>query len=387
MSFQMPVFALRASSNIASEKRRLMIDRIRDASPSDQEEALGELYREAQASEGDEQTWSDLALGLFHAGRFEDACELYRKLAEAFPAQDIHPLNIATCLSQLGQPDLCLHQLEQIKTHGHTEEGRQTATTLLEEFTQWRGQSAQEQQFANLKRTALRERVEAGEAEPDEYVQLARLLLQHESGNLAEVEAATGLARQILEQGEKRFPEFAPILEHLTAVYFRTPGAEAEADAILKRLQRVAPDSPVLDLGQSEEEAEAFSKRMRSRAFELMRTCEGKDPQLVEAALRDLQKMVAMFAQTPEYRKTYAFALMIAGRIDDARREAEILASFGDDSHDMHFHLGQIFSACGDEVQGLRYLEQALESAPTQEDREMTLDLIAQCKERPDRPK
>lgn len=383
MSFQMPIFAFSGSSDTASEKRRQILEHIHDVSPTDQQSALQELYREAQASDGDEQTWSDLALGLFHTGHFEDACQLYRKLAEAFPAQDIYLLNIATCLSQMAQPDLCQHQLEQIKIHGNSEGGRQTATQLIEELTRWRRQSVQEQQFADLKRTALQERVEAGEAEPEEYVELARLLLQQESGDLGDVEAATDLARQALEQGEKRFPEFAPILEHLAYVYCRTPGAQAQIDAVLQRLQRVAPDSSVLELSQSAslEEARAFSQRMRGRAFELMRICEGKDPQLVEAALRDLQKMVAMFAQSPEYRKTYAFALMISGRKNEALREAEILASFGDDSHDVHFHLGQIFAGCGDEVRGLRHLEQALESAPTAEDRQMTLDLIAQRKE------
>jgi hypothetical protein len=224
--------------------------------------------------------------------------------------------------------------------------------------------------------------VEAAEAEPDEYVQLARLQIEQESDDLTGMEAAYDQARQTLEQGKKRFPESVPILEHLAFVYLRTLNAESQLDAILQKLQRIAPDSQVLQAGQAanDEEAEAFSKRMQGRAWELMKNCEQDDPPLVEASLRELQKMVVMYAMSPEYRKTYAFALMIAGRNDEARRQAEILESLDADSHDMHFHLGQIFSACGDVPRGLRHLELALQSAASQEDREQTEMLIAQCK-------
>jgi hypothetical protein len=237
-------------------------------------------------------------------------------------------------------------------------------------------------QFARLRLAALRERVEAAEAEPDEYVQLARLQIEQESDDLTGMEAAYDQARQTLEQGKKRFPESVPILEHLAFVYLRTLNAESQLDAILQKLQRIAPDSQVLQAGQAanDEEAEAFSKRMQGRAWELMKNCEQDDPPLVEASLRELQKMVVMYAMSPEYRKTYAFALMIAGRNHEARRQAEILESLDADSHDMHFHLGQIFSACGDVPRGLRHLELALQSAASQEDREQTEMLIAQCK-------
>jgi hypothetical protein len=62
-----------------------------------------------------------------------------------------------------------------------------------------------------------------------------------------------------------------------------------------------------------------------------------------------------------------------------ALREAEILAGFGDDSHNMDFHLGQIFACCGDLARGLYFLRRALQSAPTEEDRDQTRQLIAQC--------
>jgi Flp pilus assembly protein TadD len=388
MRFQIPVFTLSDSTDAASVRRQQTISRIRDCSPLDQENALAELHREAKASAGDEKAWNDLALGLFEARHFDEACELFRKLAEAFPDHDFHRLNVATCYSQMAQLDLCQYELEQVKNSGHTEEGRRTATKLLEGLSQWRGTNARDQQFASLQISALRERTEAGEADPEDYVQLARLLLQREFGDLAQVDAATNEARQILERGEKRYPEAVPILEHLALVYFRTPGADNQINAVLEKLQRIAPDSPALCVGQSasDEEAEKFSERMRSRAYELMEHCQSKDPPLIEASLRELQKMVAMFAQSPEYRKVYAFALMIAGRKEEARREAEILASFGDDSHDMEFHLGQIFSSCGDGARGLHLLQRALRSAPTEEDRDQTRQLIAQYEQRADQP-
>jgi tetratricopeptide (TPR) repeat protein len=381
MSFQMPIFSLGGTSSDDSVRRRQIIAEIRDASQSDQEDTIAELHREAQASDGDERTWSDLALGMFQAGYFEDACDLFRKLADLFPEHDVHRINTATCLSQMGQFELCRHELEHVRSHGQTEDGRRTAAELLEGLIQWRSKSARDVQFARLRLAALRERVEAAEADPDEYVQLARLHIEKESDDLTEMEAAYDQARQILEQGKKRFPESVPILEHLAFVYLRTLNAESQLDAIFQKLQRIAPDSRVLQAGQStNDEAEAFSKRMRGRAWELMKNCEQDDPPLVEASLRELQKMVMMYATSPEYRKTYAFALLIAGRNDEARREAEILESLDADSQDMHFHLGQIFSACGDVSRGLRHLELALQLAGSQEDREQTEMLIAQCK-------
>lgn len=382
MSFQMPIFPFGGSSSTDSVKRERIIAQIRDASKSDQEEAIAELHRDATASDGDERTWSDLALGLFQAGYFENACDLFRKLADVFPAHDLHRLNVATCLSQMAQFDLCRYELEQVRTHGQTEEGRRTAAELLEGLIQWRGKSTQDEQFAKLKIAALWERIETADAEAGEYIQLARLLLEQESGDLTKIEAANDQARHILERGEKRFPDAVPILEHLAFVYLRMSGAESQLNAIFQKLQRIAPDSPVLQAGQSatDDEARDFSNRMQERARELMQNCEKDDPPLVEASLRELQKMVIMFAQSPEYRKVYAFALMIAGRNDEARREAEILETAGPDSHDMHFHLGQVFSACGDTARGLQHLELALQSADSEEDRDQTEMLIAQCK-------
>jgi tetratricopeptide (TPR) repeat protein len=316
VKFQIPVFSLSDSTDAASVRRQQIISRIRDCSPLDQENAIAELHREARASAGDEKAYNDLALGLFAARHFEDACELFRKLAEAFPDHDIHRLNVATCCSQMAQFDLCEYELEQVKDSGHTEEARRTATELLEGLARWRGMDVRDRQFASLQIGALRERTEAGEADPEEYVHLARLLLQQESGDLIQVETAISEARQILEQGEKLYPDAIPILEHLAFVYFRTPGTDNRINAMFEKLHRLAPDSPVLRVGQSatNEEAENFSKRMRGRANELMQQCQSNEPTLVEASLLELQKMVTMFAQSPEYRKVYAFALMIAGR-------------------------------------------------------------------------
>jgi Flp pilus assembly protein TadD len=385
MSFQMPIFSSDARDTPDSVKRERTIAQIRNASKRDQDHAVQELQREAQASNGDEQTWIDLALGLFEAGHFENAHDLFRKLADAFPANDLHRLNVATCLSQMAQFDLCRLELEHIKVHGNTDVGRSTAAELLDGFDQWRGKSSQNEQFAKLKLAALLERVEAGEAGSDEYVQLARLLLTQETSDLKETEAAVDQARRLLEQGDKRFPETIPILEHLVLVYFRTRGFESQLNSVMLKLQRIAPESPVLQARQSEsdEDAEAFSQRMRGRAMQLMEECQKDDPPLVQASLRELQKMVSMFAHSPEYRKIYAFALMIAGRRDEAIREAEILETISGGSHDMHFHLGQIFTSCGESARGLRHLRLALESAETQEDRDLTEQLIAQVKQQP----
>jgi hypothetical protein len=130
MSFQIPIFCLSDSTDPASVRRKQIIAAIRDSSPLDQGNAIAEPHREAQASAGDERAWNDLTLGLFQARQFEDACELFRKLSEAFPDHDLHCLNLATCYSQMAQLDLCQYELDQVKNNGRTEDapsGRKAA--------------------------------------------------------------------------------------------------------------------------------------------------------------------------------------------------------------------------------------------------------------------
>ncbi len=357
-----------------------ILEQIPAASAEEQEKMLGALLVEAEILANDEHAWSSLALGYFHARRFEEARDLYQQLVDAFPQRDVHRLNLATSLSQMGQLELCIRQLEHVRDEGHDESDMRDAAEMLEGLLEWLGRSQAQKQAADGRRAALHESITTGSAAPEEYVELARLYLRQraQAGDLAEAEAATSSAREVLEQGERRFPEFTGILEHLALVYFQTQGAEDVLEVVLEKLQRIAPESPVLAACQTaaESDGEAFSERMRARAYELMRTCQSDDEKLVNAALQDLQKMVVTYAQSPEYRKTYAMALLMAGHKPEALREAEILESLEIDSHDMHFHLGQLFSLCGDPAKGLHYLEHALQSAPTEEDRKMTQELI-----------
>ena len=384
MSFRMAVFVDQEDrASPQSDRRHVLGEQIRHASKSEQDAALDELFQLARESGGDERAWSGFALGLFNAGAFEDALDVFRKLANSFPTNDLHRLNIATCHSQLAQFDLCRLQLKSIAASGATPQARQVAAEQLRGLEEWLGQTEKDQQFREMKLMALQERVRAADAQAEDYVQLARLLLEQEHAGAPGSEGDTERGREILEQGESRFPQSVPILEYLAGFYMRLPGCEEQLEKTLQKIEKLAPDSPVLELmNPTEDYARELSNRLRERAFALMRNCESKDPDLVSASLKELRKMVGKFGQIPEYRKNYAFALTMAGRYEEARREAEILAGMAGDSHNLHFHIGQVFSACADKARARHHLELALQLSNTDEDRRDTLQLLSDLKKR-----
>jgi tetratricopeptide (TPR) repeat protein len=381
MNFQMRIYVdseKNASSD--SDKRRALIDQIRHASKSEQNAALNKLLQLAQESGGDEKAWSGLALGLFNAGRFEKALYIFRKLADTFPRNDLHRLNIATCHSQLAQFDLCRRQLKLIAADGSTPQTRQVASQQLIGLEEWLGQSSMDLKFNEMKIMALQERVDSGDAQEDDYVQVAGLLLRQESAGLPGAEGLTERGLQILEQGATKFPQSVPILEHLAGFYIRLPGFEQHYEKTLLQIEKLAPDSPVLEaMNTTDDEAREISKRIDERAHELMHRILANrgDADLINASLKELRRIVSMFGQVPEYRKTYAFALMTSGRHDEARQEAEILATMAGDLDDVHFHLGQIFWICGDQARGRHHLELAVQFATTEEDRKDAIQVLS----------
>lgn len=156
MSFQMGIFLdSEESASTESDTRRALIEQIHHASKSEQDAALDQLLQLARESSGDEKAWSGYALGLFNAGAFEAALDVFRKLADAFPRNDIHRLNIATCHSQLAQFDLCRHQLKQTAADGATAQTRQIAAEQLTGLEEWLGQSSKDQQFRQMKIMAI----------------------------------------------------------------------------------------------------------------------------------------------------------------------------------------------------------------------------------------
>ena len=67
-------------------------------------------------------------------------------------------------------------------------------------------------------------------------------------------EGLTTQGLQILEQGATKFPQSVAILEHLAGFYIRLPGCEQQLEKTLLQIEKLAPDSSMLEAMNSEEE-------------------------------------------------------------------------------------------------------------------------------------
>lgn len=373
----MSEFALIFSQSKVDNEADLLLHRIQNGSDAEANQALSELVNRAKRS-NDPDDWNAAGLGFNYAGLHDQAIHTFDALVQSNPEKDGYRINLATSYSQTEQIELCRHHLRHLAEYGSTEEFRRIGREQLEGYERFLGLTEEDQRLRDLQIRSLRRAIGSPERTIDDFIALARLLIFRSKlepgGNwLAE-------STLVLEQGKEAFPKEPRILELLIAGYLRHDPNGRLPEA-LAQLEKVAPDSAVVEMlaTQNEEEADTFSENIYQRADGLMkRAIESKDDHVREAAIQDLGKIVAMYPRNTGYRLLYAFTLMGIGRREAAVEQARHLAETPSESHSFHFNLGQIFWICGDPVQGHHHLDLALQYAENDQERQDVRDRITE---------
>jgi tetratricopeptide (TPR) repeat protein len=364
-----------------SNEFEILIERIKLGAKVEQDDILHRLGQHAKTTNNPED-WNLLALGLQAASRFEQAVEIFEWLVvQSLPEKDLYRLNLATTYSQTRQFELCQYHLQELAEHGCTKEFRQLGQQQLEGLERFLKQTEQDRLLRQLQLDSLRERIQSGHPSVDNFQRLGRLLIEMHVSNPEQ--SWLDEAISILEQGRQLFPDAVGILEYLARCYL-SKDPYNRLEEVVKKLEKVAPDSKVLEiLGDIDDsQSREFQEQQRQRTHKLLELSQSKDPKLRTAALQELQKIVGMSPENPEYRGIYAFALGAAGQYEAAIHQAQLVADIAPETHEMHFNLGQIFWLCGDVDRGRHHLELSLKYAKNEQQRQDVMARIVDLSRR-----
>ena len=368
------------SNSDPSKAADRLVERARTGTPSEQDAAISELVGRAEKS-NDKYDWNLVAMALFEARRFDEAISIFDKLIQAFPAEDVIRLNLATSYSQVSQVGLCRLHLKYLAEHGGTEEIRKMGREQLAGYEQFIGLTEADTELRKLQIAALREATSSDGCPAEDFARLAKLFWR-----AAVLEPDRGWrdqSRTTLEAGVAKYPQDVTLLELLVGAYL-SGDPESRLDETLRRLERLAPDSQIFNVLEetSRGDTASWGRDMSQRVGHLLNLVASDDPALREPALSDLRRIVDQYPQNPEYRLHYGFALMVIGDREEAARQAKILDSLDESTHSFHFNLGQIFYYCGDQVKGRAHLELAAKYANDEQERSDTWRLISDLEKR-----
>jgi predicted Zn-dependent protease len=357
-----------------------LIERARTGDPSEQDAAISELVARAEES-NDAYDWHRVAIALSEAQRFDEAISILASLIQAFPNEDLFRLNLATAYSQVSQVGLCRLHLNYLVEHGSTEEFRKTGQEQLARYEQFVGFTEADTELRNLQISALREAISIDGCPAEDFLRLAKLLRR--SAEFDSAENWMEQSRAALEVGVAKYPQDVAMLELLIGAYFSSD-PNKRLDETLRRLEKLAPDSQIFEIlaEVSRQDNSGWSRDMSRRVDHLANQISGDDPAMRRAALSDLRRIVQLYPQSPNYRVSYAFALMVVGDRDEVARQAKLLDSVDVPSHSFHFNLGQIFYYCGDRGKGRAHLELATKYANDEQERRDVWQLISDLEKR-----
>lgn len=373
MSFQ-AIF----SAPKADPARESLMARVREGTEAERREALNALL--TRAREGmDPDDISACGLALHMVRRNVEARGIFTDLLARHPGRDDFRLNLASVHSQLEEFALCQYHFSYLAEHAGSEEMRQTARDQLEGYRRFLGIDEVNTHLRDLQLAAIRARAVRSAASAADYQAAARKHMRAHSvnGDVRSLHAA----ERAISDGLTAFPDAPELLEFRVVVSLKLGDDAAANDAAL-RLEKVAPDSPVVaemrQLSRLDDETGRWSDDMNARAQQLMMEIQNGDTARVDAALAELAKIAAGAPANKKYRLNYAFGLLIAGRSDNALAEAVMLAEQEIQEHSFHFNLGQIFWGCGAVEQGRHHLGLALEYATNNEERQDVFDRLAE---------
>ena len=337
---------------------------------SGDEEILGELRRRAEAAHDAAAAAHYQALALAASGQARPAVPLFQQLVEAFPGEARYRLNLSAAYALLGQLDLCESELNEIARRSSDPGTLADVRARLAAVAADRRQVELDARQASLQTKVLRKKVQKGTASQEDYFLLARQLV----GNAGAGTAETGWSKAtaFLEKASERFPDDVRFLELLATCYM-IQYQDERLNALIPRLQRLAPESSVLAQVKAAIQAEEPGAAMPVGSDERMaRTWfqqAAEDRPSAKEGVRELKHLVNRFPMNPRYRMYYTMALFVRGHHDKALRQADVLAPLVGTDYIGNYNIGQIYTHCGQPVKGQHHLEIALAAATTEQDR------------------
>jgi predicted Zn-dependent protease len=343
---------------------------------SGDEEILGELRRRAEAAHDAAAAAHYQALALAASGRASQAVSLFQQLVEAFPDEERYRLNLSVTYAFLGQLDLCESELNEIARRSSDSGTLADVRARLAAVSADRRQELEARQ-ASLQTTVLRKKAHEGTASQEEAFLLARQLFGTAMAGTSETGWSEATA--FLESASERFPDDVRFLEFLATCY-TIQYQDEQLNALIPRLQRLAPESSVLAQVKAAIQAEepgagmpAGSDERRAQAW-FQQAAE--DRPSAEEAVRELSRLVNRFPMNPRYRMYYAQALFVRGHHDQALHQADVLAPLVGTGYIGNYNIGQIYARCGQPVKGQHHLEIALAAATTEQDRDDASEML-----------
>lgn len=344
---------------------------------SGDEEILGELRRRAEAAGDAAAAAHYQALALATSGQVRPAVSLFQELVEAFPDEDRYRLNLSVAYALLGQLDLCESELNEIARRSADPGTLADVRARLAAVSEDRRQVELEARQASLQTTVLRKKVQEGTASQEEVFLLARQLIGHAMAGSAET--GWSEATVFLESASERFPDDVRFLELLATCYM-TQYQDERLDALIPRLQRLAPESSVLAQVKAAISAEESGAGMPVGSDERMARAwfqqAAEDRPSAAEGVRELSHLVNRFPMNPHYRMYYAMALFVRGDHDQALHQADVVAPLVGTDYIANYNIGQIYAFCGQPVKGRNHLEVALAAATTEQDRDDAREML-----------
>lgn len=361
----MQQFRLEFFKKQASRESELLLQRIHNGSQLERAEALNELINNAKGTNHPDD-WNLVGLGLHHSGYTNQAIKVFSDLVDQVP-EDIYRINLATAYSQIEQTELCKYHLTQLMSHGSTAEAREYGKAQLENYNRFLGLNDEDIKLRELQKASLRKKIRSNAHAPEHFVMLGRLL--DKESRIQSDESKFIEAISVYEQGTSLYPNDVAILEHIIAAYLRYD-PNNKLNETLQKLESLDPNSSFLDIlhNLDDSDFDAFQQKNQQREAELLQLAASDDAKLKESALKDLRHMMTFFPQNPQYKLSYAFALSIAGKYNEALKEANELAAKPANSHPFHFNLGQTFWFCGEKDKARQHLKRAQELASNEQE-------------------
>ncbi|MFE2993295.1 hypothetical protein [Streptomyces sp. NPDC059262] len=339
-------------------------------SAPDRERWLGVLSD--AASSADPAAVERYAIGLAQAGRYAESLRFWRLLVEHLPGTARVLLNMASCLMSAGRLDECAHVMEECARRCRDDDPASSVVRRRRaELDGLRGRLDREQRLLEARADAYRELAAHDRASLSDLKELCRIL-----ASLAQQPGSGVTAFEVAEVAERiraQAPDDVGGMELLGMARILTDDREGLAE-VLRRLERVAPDSPVLAAVRAQVTDPGFrsgSDELKRRWDDICRRASHGDPGAADELRRELRshphieqlKVGLLFA-------VYGQAADGQGDYEEARRLALELAADPRAGHHTHFHVAQFLWNLGERDQARRQFGLALATSESEEDRE-----------------